>query len=63
MEWEVRVVGGDGVFGFEFSNAPGAQIAPGSDEVREDLQDGRIGHGRKVPPKNMCHYRLIHSYL
>ena len=45
MEGEIRVVGGDAVFSFEFANAPGAQVAPGSHEVGEDFQDGGIGHG------------------
>ena len=48
MEGEVRVVRGDAVFDFEFANAPGAQVAPGSHEVGEDFQDGGIRHGGRV---------------
>ena len=49
MEGEIRVVDSNGVFGFEFTDAPGAQVAPRSHEVRKNLQDERIGHNRKLP--------------
>ena len=49
MEREICVLGDDGIFGFEFADAPGAQIAPRSHEVRKNLQDYRIGHGLKLP--------------
>ena len=49
MEREIRVAYTDGVLGFESTNAPGAQIAPGSHEVREDLQEDTLGHGPELP--------------
>lgn len=58
MEGKIRVVGSNGVFGFEFTDAPGAQVAPRSYEVRKDLQDDRIGHGRKLPTDHVAAARL-----
>ncbi len=47
MEGKVGVPDIEVVRGFQPANAPGAQVAPGSDEVREDFEDssGRlVGH-------------------